>query len=242
MPFALLDTANIFYIKLQEGLPTSITDVATSRITIPNFINILTDVIRSLNEISPYVQHAVIAVTSGTRQYTLPTDFIYETSVRYRGWPLNKTTTADKTFLIATTTNYPWQYDILAPGTSSSALAVTGNYYLIIDPTPSETSPVGTPPIFPGPSDPFIMVTYKARIPTDFTTSNYTTYTFELPEEFAPVLADLCVSYVMGLEQKTSIFQQNLLVATQKIKSISRTVATTAELNPGQSLNQWWDN
>src|SRR5271165_1540596 len=112
MPFAFLDLANTFYIGLQEGLPTSNTDVSTSRVSIPNLVNILTFVIRKINTYSPFVQHAVIPVTMGLNYYELGTDFIEEVSIRYRSYNLVKTNTTDDTFLVAAIADYPYQYSI----------------------------------------------------------------------------------------------------------------------------------
>jgi hypothetical protein len=243
MPFNLNDVANTFYQQLDEAVPTSTSDVTTSRITIASFINTLTYVIRNLNEFSPYIQNAVFKVTSGTRQYQLPTDFIHEISIRYRGFPLKKSNTSDFTFLITAVTSYPWQYSIFYPGNSnSSALAATGNPYLIIDPPPSETSPVGTPPIFPGFNDPYLMVTYHARIPTDFTTSNYTTYIFNLPEEYHPLLADLCSAFVMSNEGKNSIYQQRFTEISKKLSAMNYYVQRFGEKNADTMQNVWWED
>jgi hypothetical protein len=239
MPFALLDVANSFYISLQEGVPTSNTDVSTSRISIPNFVNILTFCIRKVNTYSPYIQHAVIPVTQGLQQYELGTDFIEEVSIRYRSYPLVKTNTTDETFLVAAIADYPWQYSIFWPGTASSALPVTGTPYLIVDPPPSETSPGGTPPIFPTFNDPFLMVTYTARIPTDFTISNYTTYVFNLPEEYHPMLSDLCTAYIMSVEGKDKTFENTFKNVAMQIQKINAFILGQAEKSP-QIINPTW--
>lgn len=241
MPFSLSDVLNSYYISLDESVPTSSTDVATSRVSIPNFLNILTYTIRKLNEFSPFTQMAVIPVVNGQRQYKLPTDFITEMSVRYRGFPLRKANTADWTFLITAVTSYPWQYDVILPGTTSSNLGTpTGNYYLLVDPAPSESSPGGTPPIFPGFNDPFILITYQARIPTDFSSTNYSSYIFTLPEEYHPVLAELCTAYTIGLEGKTNMFEQVLKKAGATVKSINNAIVMgIAENSPNQIFNNW---
>lgn len=197
-------------------------------------------VIRKINTYSPAIQHAVIAVTSGLNYYQLGTDFIEETSIRYRSYTLTKTNTTDDTFLVAATADYPWQYDILWPMTSSSALAVTGNPYLIVDPPPSETSPAGTPPIFPTFNDPYLMITYKARIPTDFTTSNYTTYTFNLPEEYHPMLSDLCLAYVMSIEGKDKTFENTFKNVAMQLQKINDFVQSQAEKNPNLPTPNWY--
>jgi hypothetical protein len=240
MPFQLLDIANTFFISLQEGVPTSSSDVSTSRISIPNFLNILTMNVRKINKYTPYIQNAIIPVVQGTANYSLGTDFMEEISIRYRSYTLAKTNTTDDTFLVAAIADYPYQYSIWWPGTASSAFPVTGNPLLLVDPPPSETSPGGPPPQIPTFNDPYLMVTYKARIPTDFTTSNYTTYTFQLPEEWHPYLSDLCTAYVMSLEGKDKTFENTFKNIASEIQTVNSFVQSQAEGSPNIINPTWW--
>jgi hypothetical protein len=241
MAFFLQDVLNSFYSRIQEGVPLNALDVTTSRITIPNFIVQLTSVVRSINDFSPFVQHAIISVTLGKQYYQLPSDFITETGVTYRSTRLRRAVSRDPYFMTSTNNSFPYQYDVLWPGTPASALIVTGNPYIIIDPPPPETSPAIVP-VFPGFNDPFLVIFYRARIPTDFSVANYTTYVFNLPDDVATILEDLVVAKIMALEGKANIYQQTFMEAIDKLKRLQSYVQSIGENNPEQIQDYWWND
>ena len=242
--FSLMDVFNMVYISLQEPMPTSATDQTSSRITLPNVLNILTYVIRRLNAVSGFIQHSIIPVTAGIRQYALPAEFIEEYSVKYRGIVLKKAPSIEATMLVATIEFIPYQYTIIWPGTEASALPPTGQPYIILDPAPSETSAAlePNPPMFPSFEDPYLVIFYQARIPTDFNVNNYLTYNFNLPPEVHPLFADLVVAKIMSLEGKTDIFTETFETAVSAIKEINALNQSMAETGPLQVQNWWWES
>lgn len=183
------------------------------------------------------VGYYVWAGVVGQYDYVLPSDFIQENHVRWRGAPVAMRSFAEFPVFTKSTNGDPSIYSVVNyPQTNDSNDPLPlGSQTMVVWPPPA-TAGTGSPPRFPTQSDYWFSMTYYARIPTGFTAANMNTYNMNIADEFFSYLVYKTAATVFKVDGQPDVAKGFEASAQEILDGLEREAENNSLRSPSQII------